>query len=395
MKSVCLIASKLFPGGFNTSMINMITQLQKHGIHVAVLFLDPQHHEMESNLPEHVELLSLPSDCKKRFNVEQFALSLQLRLTAHDDIKKLSNEIDVEERKHLEVERVQAVTFGHVLQKLPMMDLTSFECVISWEELTCNYYLAMNAKAKKKIGYIHPDYKDAGFSRRIDRLAFDRLDRLVAISKSTADSLIKTFPEFKDKVIYIPNPVDADAIIQKAEAEIPPFSKSAFDIVTVCRLDNQSKALDRLARIASRLNQDGLNYQWYIVGEGIYRQEMETMINELNLTNLHLTGNKSNPYPYIKEADLFVLQSYYEGKPLVVDESKILNTPVLVTEYAAAHEQVNDSIGYVVPMDEHKVYETLTGIIAHPDCLNLLRNNLMAQDKADFNDISKLLREID
>ncbi len=48
-----------------------------------------------------------------------------------------------------------------------------------------------------------------------------------------------------------------------------------------------------------------------------------------------LLGGKENPYPYIKNCDYFCLPSYYEGYGMVLEEAKILNKPIILTDTAA------------------------------------------------------------
>ena len=63
---------------------------------------------------------------------------------------------------------------------------------------------------------------------------------------------------------------------------------------------------------------------------------MQKEIDELGLTeSFILLGQKENPYPYIKKCDYFCLLSYYEGYGMVLEEAKILNKPIILTNTAA------------------------------------------------------------
>ena len=74
----------------------------------------------------------------------------------------------------------------------------------------------------------------------------------------------------------------------------------------------------------------------YIVGDGPQRYNLQKQIDSEGLTNKFiLLGQKENPYPYIKYCDYFCLLSYYEGYGMVLEEAKILNKPIILTNTAA------------------------------------------------------------
>ena len=95
---------------------------------------------------------------------------------------------------------------------------------------------------------------------------------------------------------------------------------------------------------------------------------------------MKLLGAKDNPYPYMAAADLFVLQSYYEGKPLVVDEALVTGTPVLVTDYVSAKEQVSSEVGIVVKNDEAAITDKLEELIKNPVKVQHLKMQLQDYD---------------
>jgi glycosyltransferase involved in cell wall biosynthesis len=85
------------------------------------------------------------------------------------------------------------------------------------------------------------------------------------------------------------------------------------------------------------------NICWYVVGYGGDEQQIKDLIEENNLTDQFiLLGKKINPYPFIKEADLYVQPSRYEGKAVTVVEAQVLSKPVLITNYPTAKSQVKD-----------------------------------------------------
>ena len=381
---VCIIASRLFIGGFTSSMLNMISAMEKNNIDVDILFLTPENHELK--VEDYLVIKILP------FRLEKLKRSDIYRKLFIKRIDYINKKIDLNLKKTESIKKMQYSILRTVFAFMPKLDLSEYDAVISWEELTCNYFLAYNVKAKKKIGYVHPDYKKANFSKEVDYPSFKKLDKIVSVSEETNEIMKQVFPKLKNKMIYIPNVNNVKEIRKKAEIETETFEKSEFDIITVCRLDNNSKALDRLLRIAEKLEQNKINFEWYIVGEGPSRKELEKYINEHKIENVTLVGKKDNPYPYIKKADLFVLQSFYEGKPMVIDESIIIGTPILVTDYNSAKEQVSKEYGYIVENNENAIYEKIVEVIENRKDLELKKEYLKTMSMEKYENIDKMIK---
>ncbi len=270
------------------------------------------------------------------------------------------------------------------------IDLSSYDCVISWAELMTNYILAENVICNKKIGWVHPDYINGGFSSDVDKKAFEKLNAIAAVSQSGRESLKKAFPDIKEKIYFVGNLLDLEEIRSLSAVPAEEMTSNQFKIVTVARLQNVSKAFDRAVRICKKLKDTGRKFTWYIVGDGEDRASIQNNIDSLGVNDcVFLLGNKNNPYPYVKNADLFVLQSYYEGRPVCVDEAMVVGTPVLVTDYTSANEQVQNNVnGFVVPNREEDIFEKIAMIIDNPEILIHMRETL---DKDSFSELTEIL----
>ena len=113
----------------------------------------------------------------------------------------------------------------------------------------------------------------------------------------------------------------------------------------------QLKGFDMAVEAAAELKKRGVDFQWFVLGDGPLREELEQTSNRLGLKGCFtFLGLRSNPYPYIANADIMVQTSRYEGKSVVLDEAKILSTPIVSTNYATVRDQVSDDEGVVVAM---------------------------------------------
>ena len=182
---------------------------------------------------------------------------------------------------------------------------------------------------------------------------YEKYDRVVCVSETVKDSFDRLFgtPE-KSLVLY--NTVDDGGIRAKAELVLPEMpEKRRLTAVTVGRLAEE-KRYDRLIHVHQKLLEEGLDQDLWIVGEGDRRGELEALIAENGLADsVKLLGFQSNPYPFMKAADLLVCSSRYEGLSTFVTEGLVLGKPIVTTDCSGMRELLGDSeYGVIVENDE-------------------------------------------
>ena len=103
--------------------------------------------------------------------------------------------------------------------------------------------------------------------------------------------------------------------------------------------------MDLAAEACAKLIEDGMtDLQWWIVGGGPAEGELREQVRGLGIEeHFHLLGMQDNPYPYIRQADLYVQPSRFEGHSVTIMEARLLAKPILATR-AAAHEQIKDGV---------------------------------------------------
>ena len=385
--NICIIIRKLEIGGFSSSLIPLLKHLSNNKITIDVIMF------LENNI-------TLPSINNVNFTIHN---SYSRIFEKMGKLIKQPSLISTIVKYHYYKHKKQTTDFRfyqlnciYDCINYKNIDLSTYDAVISWEEIFPNYFNAINVKSKNKIGFIHPDYKKANFDKNADKIGYKNLNHIMAVSNATCNTLKQSLPFFADKIDYIYNTHDVEKILNLSNENIATFNKSNFDIITVARLDNNSKALDRLVNIVIRLKNDDFKFKWYIAGDGPFKLELETLIDKYNINDyLILLGSKTNPHPFTKNADLFVLQSYYEGKSMAVEEALILDTPVLISDYASCCEQVEDNItGFIAKNNEDDIYNKLKYILENKNILTNVKNNLTHMDKSKYEDISKLLNYI-
>lgn len=295
----------------------------------------------------------------------------------------------------VQVMTCQAAKAGQKAQK-------SYDTAVSFLEFWPLYYLAFQVEAKRKVSWIHIDYKKSTLSVSLDEETFAQCDKIVLVSKQCLDNFRELCPKFAGKAVWTENIVSPGLIRRaagKAQPELPgKASPDVIRLVTVSRVDFSHKGLDRGIEAFRRLKEEGLagRFQWVVIGDGDDLEAFQEMISENGLESLIFPlGMKPEPLPYLKQADAFFLPSRYEGKPISVSEAQILGVPPLVCAYESAREQIWDGIdGLVFENSGKGVYEGLRRLAEQPEILSALGENLLKRDFADREAIEAIDRII-
>ncbi|MEK0223783.1 glycosyltransferase [Bacillus proteolyticus] len=279
---------------------------------------------------------------------------------------------------------------------LPKLD-KEYDVAISY--LWPHYFVADKVKAKKKIAWIHTDYSTIETDIEMDLKVWNKFDCIVAVSEACKNSFLKKYSALKNKVIVMENITSPQFIRDMANEEIdtPMLLDNRFKVITVARLSH-AKGIDNAVRALRILKDKGYeNIAWYVVGYGGDETMIKNLIRDLKLENSFvLLGKQINPYPYIKEADLYVQPSRYEGKAVTVGEAQILAKPVLITNYTTANSQVKNGVdGYITELSVEGIADGIEKLYKDATVRKQLANNCSNTDYSNKYELNKLYEVIE
>lgn len=254
----------------------------------------------------------------------------------------------------------------------------------------------------KKIAWIHNDISKvfgqgikSKIKKHLDEKVYDKYDNLVFVSKDNLEKFNKTYTNLNvskehKKVIY--NYIDKERIIKKSNENIDiPFDKNSINFVTVSRLVYQ-KGIDRLIKVHKKLIKSGYKHNFYVIGNGPEKEKLEKLIKENNVEKtFHLLGQKENPYPYIRKANYFCLLSRFEGYGMVLEEAKILEKKIIITDTAAREAVEGYSNKIILENTEEGIYNGLLDVLENNKQEGKTREN---EEKKEQYDNSSIIEEV-
>ena len=193
------------------------------------------------------------------------------------------------------------------------------------------------------------------------RKQYKKYDKILAICDTMRDEFVEILGMDKNKVELVYNPIDLEAIRKKAEnidKKYENYLKQDY-FLQVSRLTEQ-KQPEHLVDIYYKLKQRGIKEKLYFIGNGEKVELIKQKIKEYKLEDdVILLGQIENPYPFFKNAKLFVHTAKYEGLPTVLLESFALGTPVVAYDCPTGPKDIlgkNSEYGKLIPLNDKDVF---------------------------------------
>lgn len=360
MKKILIVMMHLGMGGAEKSLVNLLNELNPQDVEVDLLLIK-KHGELLKLVPEWVNIVDTPYELGCMFGgaikTAKGIILAALRLFGTGYTRLFAAE---NERIYSRWRKFYSCAIPHYEKR--------YDIAVSYLSGESMYYVAEKTYADNKICWIHTDLLASdGYAEEYHHY-FRYFDKIVTISNECVNSICTLCSEAADKVLCLPNIVSAKYIRAKAEEEaVPQKSPEVFSITSVGRLE-YVKGFDMAVEAAAILKEKQMPFRWQIVGDGSERENLEKLIAKNGLENhVILLGLKENPYPYVKNSDLVVQTSRFEGKSIALDEAKILGIPILATNYATVKDQVSPNEGWIVGMNPEEIAEGICNVVENSE----------------------------
>ncbi len=232
-------------------------------------------------------------------------------------------------------------------------------------------------RAKKKIVFLHGDYRSCGANHPRNNQMMARFDVIAACSDGCRRAFCQALPELSKRCVTVRNFHRLEEILSLARQEPICYEEGFVHVVMVSRLTHE-KAIHRAVIAAAKAVGQGLPVLLHLVGGGPEESALRTMAEELGIRDrVIFYGQQSNPYRFLKNADLFLLTSYHEAAPMVIEEARCLGVPVLTTRTTSSQEMVTqENCGWVCENDQEALEEIFLDLLRNPQKLREMKESL-------------------
>jgi glycosyltransferase involved in cell wall biosynthesis len=213
------------------------------------------------------------------------------------------------------------------------------------------------------------------FERRLLKLLgpwlFGRAAKVVAVSRGVKESLVEAARLAPGSIEVIHNPIRQSGSDQPDSADralLQWWGEGAIKLIAIGSLKPQ-KDFPNLLRALRRVR-ESYEARLIVLGEGPERNNLEALAQSEGLAEaVRFPGFRAEPYPFLKQADLFVLSSQWEGLGNVITEALLCGCPVVATDCPSGPAELLDDgrYGTLVPVADPEALATaVTEALARP-----------------------------
>lgn len=387
VKKILFAIYSLSYGGAERSLVNLLQELPEDKYQIDLLLFQKKG-DFIKQLPPWISVLEPPKALKSLYAPVQrsgrYVFTKVAGTACSRVVRRTKKSRSAFRWRHFYKSRIQPLP-GH------------YDVAVAYVASEIMYFVRDKVHADRKVVWVHNDYRTAGYSKKDDYPYFADMDAIVSVSNECVDVLRDEFPEFRERMHYIENITSSALIRKQAELFIPQeYDTSVHNILSIGRLWPQ-KGFDMAIDAAKILKDKGLDFRWFIIGEGYLEDALTKQISSAGLEeSVILLGTRSNPYPYIQNCSVLVQTSRYEGKSVVLDEGKILCAPIVTTAYPTAKDQIADrQEGLIVEMSADGIANGVLELLQEENCRKNMQEYLKNHEYGNQSEVQKYCRILD
>ena len=364
MKKILFTIGRLDNGGVAKSLLSLLSVIDKQKYDISLLVVGRDHGHL-SEVPKGVKIYTDPV----LSYVDAGVAGLILLLKRGRLFLMLGSIL------RLVVSQLNRGWGGLLLSKLmPVITKEYFDLIVDYNGQQMLYYMVDKLKGKKKVSFFHSDYQKWAYYQSVDKRYYPKVDAVFTISPLCVQSMKDVFPEISHKVYLMANISNVSQIREKANERIDFKRSHQFVIVSVGHV-SKVKGSDIALNVARKLKETGFDFEWLFIGEVHNDYNYEEFINEN-----HLSGHVTR----------------FEGKSLSLDEAKILEKPIVVTNFSSVNDQFTNGVNAsICQMDTDDAYLKIRELLENEALRQKYIDSLEKSVVDNSSEVEKIYKLID
>lgn len=359
-------------GGVEKVMLSILNNLDPEKFEMTVC-LSLNQGELRNEFPSHIRKVFLTKG-KEVFSKNKFIQKFQL-FKRKLQLEKFRKNPEIVDREYLKEN--YDIEIG--------MTYNDFELILN-----------SSNKNSKKIGWFHSEINLPKLQPLVPKILehFPQMDHIIYCSEKIQKIMHEVYPDLQypaESVII--NAIPIEEIKKKAEEKISDLPKNPV-FVSIGRLHTR-KGYHKLMDAHFQLLKDGFPHSVLIIGDGEELPNLLVQQNKLGVAETFIfAGNKMNPYPYLKNADFFIMPSESEAWPLVIAEALILQKPIIATKVGDVETMIKDrKTGFLIDYKTEEIYDAMKEFLTNKQLVSDLKENL--KDIENEFDNQKIFDEVE
>lgn len=387
VKRILFICDSLKMGGIQTSLVSLANALSERC--EVDLFLYYPHGPLRERLGPRVRVLE-PS-----WRTQALGMALRDALRSGSLHTALFRGFSAVWAKLFDNTLPLRIAFSHEPR------LTGYDLAVAFHQEQKRQYVVsgfirfidMCVEAKLRAAWLHYDPTAIELDNAFNLPLYRHMDKIVLVSRSLKEKYDALYPDLQDKTDFCYNVINREELLAaSAQPQAIPYPEGRVICFSACRL-SEEKALVRGVRALAPVFRAHSEVMWFIAGDGKERESLQSAIQEAGLEEqVVLLGQQSNPYPYMRHADLLMNVSYHEAAPMVFMEAHVLGVPVFATRTSSADELLRDGeTDFICENSEEGIRERFQHLMNQPQQLHEAKKRAEAAQHSYEDGTARLL----
>ena len=354
------VSNNLHIGGIQKSLVNLLKEIDEK--HEVTLFVFYPEGELKEDIPKNVRII-----CGNSFT--------KIMGMSQSEAKNEGFFTVLWRSFWAAITRVFGICFSFGLLSRMQRIKTEYDVAISFMQNSafkmfyggCNEFVINSVKAKKKISFVHCDFKHYFGNNRYNKDFYDKFDRIACVSDSCKAVFDEVCPKYSYKTFSVHNCYDFDNMEKQGAEYEAEYTEGVVNIFTAARI-SEEKGIFRMFPIFAELKNKGIKFVWRVAGGGPLLDKAFYECEQYGLEgSVKFFRMLKNPYPYFKKSDLLLVPSYDEAAPMVYGEAAFFGLPVFTTDTTSAYELVEKkNIGFVCENTDEAIKRDLEKLLKNP-----------------------------
>lgn len=393
-KKILFIMPYLSCGGVESTLFSLLENIDRKKFEITLLLLEKKGsfiNRIQKDIC--VKYIELP---EREWGIFYGKKKVFMHYIRHGKLWKLPSFLKYNRGFSLTEDRTaNANYFNEIAENIPLLP-EHYDIAVDYFGYSTftTFYLAEKVQADVKVSWLHSIM--SRFSPYAFLKWYEKIDVIFAVSKKIKEDFEKIFPTIHSvKLLY--NLINPEVIRKKAK-ETGGFSDDfeGIRILTVGRVCNE-KGPDVAVEAYKKLIRLGYHVRWYMIGGGAKKDidDVKALLTTPEEKgNFIFLGIQNNPYVYMKQCDIYVQPSRYEGYCTTTNEARIIGCPIVMTDVSGAREQIEDGLnGYIIPSENaEELFNAIKKMIDRPVIREKFIENLKKLDFDTRKEVQKLER---
>lgn len=369
-KKILIVAHHLTVGGVQKSLISALKAID-YGKYDVTLYLRKNRLDLLPLVDQNVHIIVNKDETHYYRKPVSVLLQIQIML-----YKLVNQQNKVEKLKKQLADKIREMMMRNEQQN--HFANVHYDVAISYVQGYTTLFVADYINADKKVVFYQVSTDEL---HEVHEKTLPKYDKVVVEHEDIKVLMEEWYPETQGRVEIIENYVDSEIIhLQSKEHKVDTVPGKVK--ICSCGRFAKVKGFDMAVKAANILKNNGVEFVWYMVGDGPERTQVEQLIEEYKLQDyVVLTGMQTNPYPYIASSDIYVQPSYEEALSIAILEAQILCMPIVTTKTVGGISMIRDGIdGVLVDINEDSLAEALEELINNVSKRENLREELRKID---------------